>query len=174
MATSAVAAPVSAPAAASAPQQNPAGIFSGNAEGTGFSGLLENPIFLTFLAEFGANLDPNGLGGALGKATSNAIRAKSTSKALGKSSKNTNTKMDAILNALKEDNRTINSVNFHPDGGIKSIGSVEKTIDSTPDISTRIAPPSGGAISGGAITDQVDNVDATNLNALYNRLGLGG
>ncbi len=89
----------------------------------GFAQLLQNPLFLSFLADLGTRTDPTGVGGIVGGATKTAIKAKSLAEALGKSSRNRSGNMAAIIGALGADSNTLNNIKFNPDGSIASIGS---------------------------------------------------
>ncbi len=109
----------------------------------GFGALLENPIFLSFLAELGSNLDPQGVGGAVGGATQSALKAQSLSKALGKSGKAKAGNLDALVSALGADDNTLNSVKLNPDGSVASIGSTGAKVPATDQPITAQAPAAG-------------------------------
>lgn len=79
--------------------------------------LLENPLFLSFMADLGARLDPNGFAGAVGGATKSAIQAQAVSKALGKTSGSKGTNMDSIIKALGDPNSGLTGAKFDPETG---------------------------------------------------------
>ena len=67
--------------------------------GTGLSmeGLFGDPNFINFLAGTGAGLDPNGVGGAVGKATQGMVQNQQMGKAMEKQDK----RMQAFIEARK-------------------------------------------------------------------------
>jgi len=92
-----------------------------------FSKLLSNPNFLKALAKTGANLDPKGVGGAVGSAAYNWITDEAEQKAVAAQNKNQESKMEAFLKAMqgeegnklvgnKEDMSTANKITIDDKG----------------------------------------------------------
>lgn len=96
--------------------------------GGGVSGLLADPNFQNFLAGTGAALDPDGVGGAVGKATQGMIQNKQMGKAMEKQDKRWQSLIDAMAGGkvgkatLKEDGKGGTTVTLGaPEGGLGTL-----------------------------------------------------
>lgn len=128
---------------------------------SGMTDLFQNPAFLAFLADLGARIDPTGVGGAVGGATKDYIKAESLYKALGKSGKNIDPNMQAALAALTDKNNPVKSVDFDPiTGKIKSLKA------SDPISTGNITAPSN-------LTAPSDAVKSKDINSILDEI-LGG
>jgi hypothetical protein len=98
----------------------------------GASNLLENPLFLSFMADLGARMDPNGFAGAVGGATKSAIQAQAVSKALGKTAGGKGANMAAIIKALGDPNSGLTGAKFDPEtGALTSLTGTSSGADSS-------------------------------------------
>ena len=108
--------------------------------GGGVGGLLADPNFQNFLAGTGAALDPEGVGGALGKATQGMIQNKQMGKAMEKQDARWNALIEAMAGGkvgkatLKEDPKGGTTVTLGaPESGLGSL--------SQPSQSAQLAQP---------------------------------
>jgi len=92
--------------------------------GNGISGLFADPNFQSFLAGTGAALDPNGVGGAIGKTTQGMIQSKQMGKAMEKQDKKWNALIEALGTgkvgsaSLKEDGQGGTTVSLKAPEGL--------------------------------------------------------
>lgn len=106
-----------------------------NVETPGFAELMKNPVFLSFLADLGARLDPQGVGGALGGATKEFVKNLSTGQKLAKDKKEREDKFGTILKMLSSPSSLVNKVEFNPEKGTISIGASDPN-KAMPDVLT--------------------------------------
>lgn len=102
-------------------------------ETPGFSELLKNPAFISFLAELGAGLDPQGVGSAVGKATSNFVKSTATAKALAQSKKYAGLNMQELIKALGSKDSLISGIEIDPSTGkltLKAAAPKDAAVDS--------------------------------------------
>lgn len=93
----------------------------GSGSAAGLSQMLQNPLFLSFIADIGSRLDPQGFGGAVGGATKEAIQASAVQKALSQQKKKRGTDLESLIEALGDTSDGISKIELHPEGTIKSI-----------------------------------------------------
>lgn len=98
--------------------------------GSGFSlgGLFGDPNFINFLAGTGAALDPDGVGGAVGKATQGMVQNQQMGKAMEKQDKRWSAFIEAMGKgqvgsvSIKEDPKGGTSISMKaPEGGLGSL-----------------------------------------------------
>lgn len=89
-------------------------------EPSALGGFFENPAFQSFLAQVGASLDPEGFGGAVGKAVTQQIQSKQTAKIAEKQDK----RWDALIAALGKQETGQNSQPGAMLGGNSSMGTL--------------------------------------------------
>lgn len=119
---------------------NPANFDANNAanpsvssQGGGVAGLFADPNFQSFLAGTGAALDPDGVGGAVGKATQSMIQNKQMGKAMEKQDARWQSLMEALAGGkvskatLKEDPKGGTTITLGaPEGG--GLGALDQPI----------------------------------------------
>ena len=101
---------------------------TGGAGGGGVAGLFADPNFQNFLAGTGAALDPDGVGGAVGKATQGMIQNKQMGKAMEKQNARWTALMEAMAGGkvgkvtLKEDGKGGSTITLGaPEGGLGTL-----------------------------------------------------
>lgn len=101
---------------------------TGGQGGGGIGGLFADPNFQSFLAGTGAALDPDGVGGAVGKATQGMIQNKQMGKAMEKQDARWKAVIDAIGTGsvgkatIKEDGKGGTTLTLGaPEGGLGSL-----------------------------------------------------
>lgn len=90
--------------------------WSGLAEGAGK--LFNNPNFLKFLADTGAEIDPRGAGGALGRPTSRWIERQQIGEALAGQQKQGQAQLQELIKALAGPNN-LTKLKVSPDGTVE-------------------------------------------------------
>ena len=112
--------PVATPGAGAMPQQAGSGL--------SMEGLFGDPNFINFLAGTGAALDPNGVGGAVGKATQGMVQNQQMGKAMEKQDKRWSAFIEAMGKgqvgsvSIKEDPKGGTSISMKaPEGGLGSL-----------------------------------------------------
>ena len=118
--------PGAIPGAGAMPQQAGSGL--------SLEGLFGDPNFISFLAGTGAALDPNGVGGAVGKATQSMVQNQQMGKAMEKQDKRWSAFIEAMGKgqvgsvSIKEDPKGGTSISMKaPEGGL---GSLDKPVQS--------------------------------------------
>jgi hypothetical protein len=100
--------------------QNPSG-------GGGIAGLLADPNILTLMAGVGANLDPDGVGGAVGKPVQGMIQNKQMGKAMEKQDQRWSSLIEAMAGgkvgsaSIKEDGKGGTSVSLKAPEGLGAL-----------------------------------------------------
>ena len=100
----------------------------GSTEGGGIAGLLADPNIQSLMAGVGANLDPEGVGGAIGKPTQAMIQNKQMGKAMEKQDARWKAVIDAIGTGsvgkatIKEDGKGGTTMTLGaPEGGLGTL-----------------------------------------------------
>lgn len=109
------------------PQMSP-DQWSNNIANTQTGGLFGDPNFINFLAGTGAALDPDGVGGAVGKATQGMVQNQQMGKAMEKQDKRWSAFIEAMGKgqvgsvSIKEDPKGGTSISMKaPEGGLGSL-----------------------------------------------------
>ena len=114
---------------------------TGGQGGGGVMGLLADPNFQSMLAGIGTNLDPEGVGGAIGKPTQALIQNKQMGKAMEKQDKRWQALIDAMADGkvgkatIKEDGKGGTTMTLGaPEGGLGALNQpIQQTTPTQPD-----------------------------------------